>query len=271
MANHQLQLNQMFLALGDPTRRAIVDQLASGAASVKALAAPFRMALPSFMKHLGVLERCGLVRSRKEGRVRVCELQPEAMERAQDWLEQQRQAWEARTDRLSLYVQTLHAKELLAMSSALNPALDLEIVRVMRAPRALVWKAWSDPDHLKQWWCPKPWTTEVRAFELRTGGAFHTFMSGPDGGESDNPGVFLEVTPMSRIVWTSALGPGWRPQESWLPMTAFISMEDDGSGTRYTARVLHRDEASRKQHEEMGFHEGWGTCLSQLEAYAAGL
>jgi uncharacterized protein YndB with AHSA1/START domain len=68
--------------------------------------------------------------------------------------------------------------------------LDLEIVRFVAAPRPKVWRAWSDPHLLKQWWCPKPWMTEVRAFDFRNGGAFHTFMSGPDGGESDIQGSF---------------------------------------------------------------------------------
>jgi uncharacterized protein YndB with AHSA1/START domain len=83
--------------------------------------------------------------------------------------------------------------------------LDLEIARLVAAPREKVWRAWSDPGILKQWWCPKPWVTEARAFDFRNGGAFHTFMSGPEGGESDNPGLFLEVVPMERIVWTSML------------------------------------------------------------------
>ena len=68
---------------------------------------------------------------------------------------------------------------------------DLVISRLVRAPRAAVWRAWTDPVLLKEWWCPKPWATEVRAFDLRPGGDFHTFMSGPDGGTSDNPGCFL--------------------------------------------------------------------------------
>ena len=97
--------------------------------------------------------------------------------------------------------------------------LDLEIVRLVAAPREKVWRAWSDPDILKQWWCPKPWVTDVRAFDFRSGGAFHTFMSGPDGGESDNPGLFLDVVPMERIVWTSMLVAGWRPATPWLGMT----------------------------------------------------
>ncbi|MBI5136091.1 MAG: SRPBCC domain-containing protein [Nitrospirae bacterium] len=148
----------------------------------------------------------------------------------------------------------------------------LTISRVIRAPRALVWKAWSNPEHLKEWWCPKPWTTEVRAFDMRPGGAFHTFMSGPDGDTSDNPGVFLEVVPQERIVFTSVLGAGWRPITSWLPMTAVFTMEDapDG-GTLYTAVAMHPTAEVCKRHEEMGFHEGWGICIAQLEAYAQAL
>lgn len=149
---------------------------------------------------------------------------------------------------------------------------DLEISRVLRVPRELVWQAWSDPAHLKEWWCPKPWTTEVRAFDLRPGGAFHTFMRGPDGGTSDNPGAFLEVVPQSRLVWTSALLEHWRPAaDPWMPMTAYINMSDEGEHTRYVATVLHKDKATRDQHEAMGFFDGWGTCITQLEQFAASL
>ena len=152
---------------------------------------------------------------------------------------------------------------------AVDSKLDLEISRLLRAPRALVWKAWTDPAHLKEWWCPKPWTTEVRAFDLRPGGAFYTFMRGPDGGTSDNPGVFLEIVPQSRIVFTTALVAGWRPADApWLPLTAIITLADEGTGTRYSATVLHKDAATRDEHERMGFFDGWGTCIEQLDAYA---
>ena len=150
--------------------------------------------------------------------------------------------------------------------------LDLVITRLLKAPRALVWQAWTSPDHLKEWWCPKPWTTEVRAFDLRPGGAFSPFLRGPDGGESDNPGSFLEVVPQQRIVVTSALIGDWRPAAApWMPFTAIITFADEAGGTRYTATVMHQDEAGREQHEKMGFHEGWGTCIAQLDAYAQGL
>lgn len=157
-----------------------------------------------------------------------------------------------------------------------SPAADdvgLIITRTIRAPRALVWKAWTDPVHLREWWCPKPWTTEVRAFDLRPGGAFHTILRGPDGGMSDNPGAFLEIVEGERLVWTLALVDEWRPADApWMPLTAYITLADapDG-GTHYTARVLHPNAAVRRQHEEMGFFDGWNTCITQLEAYAAGL
>ena len=145
---------------------------------------------------------------------------------------------------------------------------DLVISRLVRAPRAKLWKAWADPNLLKEWWCPKPWTTQVRAFDLRPGGAFYTFMQGPDGGVSDNPGCFLEVIAQARIVFTSLLTEGWRPATPWLAFTAVISMADEGEGTRYVATLMHPDKATRDRHHEMGFFEGWSTCIDQLEAFA---
>lgn len=144
----------------------------------------------------------------------------------------------------------------------------LEISRYLAIPRTRIWEAWANPVHLAQWWCPKPWTTEVRAFDFRPGGDFHTFMRGPDGGTSDNPGCFLEIVQFERIVWTSTLTGGWRPTTPSLPLTAVFSLADEGNGTRYTAACLHKDPDGCRKHEEMGFLEGWGTCITQLEAYA---
>lgn len=149
---------------------------------------------------------------------------------------------------------------------------DLEISRLLAAKRDSIWQAWSDPKLLPEWWCPKPWVTEVRAFQFYPGGSFHTFLHGPDGkggtGTSDNPGCFLEIVPKERIVGTSMLTGGWRPAISWLPMTMIVTMADEGTGTRYIARCLHKDAADAKRHLDMGFYEGWGTCISQLEALA---
>lgn len=112
MANQSTQLTDVFYALADPTRRAIVGVLGRGPATVSALAAPFEMALPSFMKHLSVLERSGVIRSSKLGRVRTCELRPKALSQAERWITEQRAVWEARTDRMAAFAEKLHQENL---------------------------------------------------------------------------------------------------------------------------------------------------------------
>lgn len=158
------------------------------------------------------------------------------------------------------------------MNDSAQPTLgetqDLVISRLLSAPRAAVWNAWSDPDRLKVWWCPQPWTTQVLAFDMRAGGAFHTLMQGPGGEKSDNPGSFLEVVPQARVVVTSMLLADWRPATPWMPFTAVITMADEGDGTRYTATVMHPDAATRDRHEAMGFFEGWNICIDQLDSFA---
>lgn len=154
------------------------------------------------------------------------------------------------------------------MSEHATDTRDLSISRLLNAPRALLWRAWTHPELLSQWWCPKPWTTEVLAFDLRPGGEFHTLMRGPDGESSDNPGCFLEIVPQERLVMTTMLTADWRPATTPFAMTVIVTFADEGSGCRYTARVLHPDDATRKQHEQMGFYEGWNIVMTQLEAFA---
>lgn len=104
MANN---LDHVFTALGDPTRRAVIAQLGKGEAPVKHLAAPHDMALPSFLKHIDTLERAGLVKTRKEGRTRICTLHLEALSEVESWLDQQKRLWEGRLDRLQALAQSL--------------------------------------------------------------------------------------------------------------------------------------------------------------------
>ena len=145
--------------------------------------------------------------------------------------------------------------------------LDLTIDRLIKAPRAKVWDAWSNPDHLKEWWMPRPWTTDIVAFDMRPGGLFHIVMRGPDGTEMDTPGLFLEVAPAEKIIFTSTLMDDWRPGTPWMPLTAVSTMADEDGHTRYNVRVMHKDDDDRKRHEEMGFHDGWGTVVTQLEEF----
>jgi len=150
-------------------------------------------------------------------------------------------------------------------------SLDLVLMRVINVPKELVWQAWTTPELLKKWFCPVPWKTTHCEIDLRPGGIFRTVMNGPEGEEFDGVGCFLEVVENAKLVWTSALGPGFRPYpvtddagNGIFRFTVTITLEDHALGTTYTARVTHADEAGRRQHEEMGFHEGWGKALDQL-------
>lgn len=145
---------------------------------------------------------------------------------------------------------------------------DLLLERVLNAPRAAIWRCWTEPDLLKQWFCPKPWTVSEATMVLQPGGEFMTVMHGPEGERVENMGVFLEVLPGERLIFTDAFAPGWRP--SGLPfIAASVTLSDeDGGGTRYEARAMHWTPDARAQHEAMGFYYGWGIAADQLEALA---
>jgi uncharacterized protein YndB with AHSA1/START domain len=129
---------------------------------------------------------------------------------------------------------------------------------------------------LKKWFTPAPWKTIGCEIDLRPGGAFKTVMLSPEGQEFPSTGCYLEIVPNEKLVWTSALAPGYRPCQptgdkkcDTFAMTAIVMLEPHGKGTKYTALVVHGDEESRDKHEKMGFHDGWGTALDQLVAAAA--
>src|SRR5213075_919280 len=158
--------------------------------------------------------------------------------------------------------------------------LDLVLERTLNAPRDLVWKAWTNPEHLKQWFAPKPYEISELDMDLQPGGIFRIRMVGPDGFDTGhgNAGCVLEVVEGEKLVWTSALGPEYRPAEmastgcESFPMTAFVTLADAGDGkTLYRAVALHRNKADRDVHEKMGFQDGWGTCADQLEELAKAL
>lgn len=153
------------------------------------------------------------------------------------------------------------------------PASDRELVltRILNAPREKVFRAWTDPEIMKQWFAPKPWTTPHVEVDLRVGGSSLVVMRGPDGTEFPNRGIYLEIVPNQRLVATDAYTKAWEPSGKPFMMMV-LTFEDAGAGkTKYTARVLHWSAADREAHEEMGFHQGWGKCAEQLEEIAAKL
>lgn len=148
----------------------------------------------------------------------------------------------------------------------IDPTLDLVLEREIDVPVELVWTAWTTPHHLKEWFVPKPWTITSCEIDLRPGGAFSTTMRSPEGQEFPNLGCFLEIVEHRRLVFTDALLPGFRPAEKPF-FSAALLLEPLGQRTKYTAIAIHGTEASRKTHEEMGFHGGWGTVADQMVEY----
>jgi len=140
---------------------------------------------------------------------------------------------------------------------------DLILTRVIDAPPEKVFRAWTDPELLRQWFAPKPWTTPNVEIDVRAGGSSLFVMRNPDGNEFPNRGVFLEVVKNQRLVFTDAFTRAWEPSQKPF-MTVILTFEDLGGKTRYTARVRHWTEADREAHEKMGFHVGWAMCTEQL-------
>lgn len=156
-----------------------------------------------------------------------------------------------------------------------HPELDLIFERdVPISPQAL-WRGWTDPQTLMQWFCPRPWRVVACAIDLRPGGRFATTMQSPEGQTMpEMDGCYLVVEPASRLVWTNALGPDFRPLPRTVsgtegppdfPFVADLRFEPlPGGGTRYRACVRHADAAARQTHADMGFEQGWGLALDQL-------
>lgn len=146
---------------------------------------------------------------------------------------------------------------------------ELVLTRLIDAPRDKLFRCWTEPNLLKQWFAPKPYTTPVAEVDLRVGGRSNIVMESPDGQQIPCPGCYLEVVPGRKLVFTDAYTGDWAPKTGSAPfMTAVITFDDEDGKTRYIARVRHWTAEDKKKHEDMGFHGGWGICADQLAALA---
>ncbi|HZD24658.1 MAG TPA: SRPBCC family protein [Alphaproteobacteria bacterium] len=158
--------------------------------------------------------------------------------------------------------------EAITVETARPSERELTLTCVIDAPPAAVYRAWTEPELMKQWFAPRPYTTPVIEVDVRPGGGSHIVMRAPDGNDIPMHGVYLEVVENARLVFTDAYSAGWQPAEKPF-MTAIIALEDLGGGrTRYTATLRHWSAADCDAHEQMGFHEGWPICARQLAAVA---
>lgn len=151
--------------------------------------------------------------------------------------------------------------------AAANPR-ELVLERILQAPRDKIWRCWTEPALLQQWFAPAPWTVSRVDIDVRPGGASHIVMRSPEGQEFPNNGVYLEVVPDSRLVFTDAFVRAWEPSAKPF-FTGILTFDDAGPGkTRYLARALHWSISDCETHARLGFHEGWGVCADQIEALA---
>ena len=141
---------------------------------------------------------------------------------------------------------------------------ELSITRYIDASPAKVWDILANRQ--EEWWCPKPWSIEMIAQERHAGGRSAMIMRGPNGEEMPQEGIFLEWSEGTRFVTTDAVDADFQPAGPF--MVGIWEIEPEGTGTRYTARARHWTQEAMKQHEEMGFEEGWGACADQLKALA---
>lgn len=141
---------------------------------------------------------------------------------------------------------------------------ELIVERLMDAPIAAVWQAWDE--HLTEWWCPKPWITQIIEMDKRPGGRSAMIMRGPNGEEAPQEGMFLEFTPAKRVVFTDALTQGWNPAGPF--MVGIMEFEPEDDKTRYRGIARHWTDEAYEQHKAMGFEAGWGAVAVQLEEVA---
>jgi uncharacterized protein YndB with AHSA1/START domain len=151
---------------------------------------------------------------------------------------------------------------------AINPKTDFVIERFIDAPKHLVWEALTKPEHLKEWYMPKEWGAVSQCeLDLRPGGMFSIDIKVGDGQAFPNLGCFLDVIPMERLVWTSMLFPGYRPATfDDIPITAIVTMQAEGNGTRYIFTALHRDESDFVKNKESGWQQGTEIAVEQFVA-----
>ena len=144
---------------------------------------------------------------------------------------------------------------------------ELVLTRLIDVPREKLFRCWTEPALIVQWFTPPPWRTIHAEIDLRAGGSSLIVMQGPDGTEMPNRGVYLEVVPHERLVFTDAYTQAWQPSDKPF-FTCVLTFEDEGGGTRYTARARHWTPEDCANHEKMGFHVGWGIATDQLAALA---
>jgi uncharacterized protein YndB with AHSA1/START domain/DNA-binding transcriptional ArsR family regulator len=237
------ELTRTFAALADPTRRAILDRLAEGEASVNELAEPFPITVQAVSRHLKVLERAGLITRGRTAQLRPSRLHGESLKDAAEWIERYRRFWEGSFDRLDERLQTM--------------ADGITITRVFDAPRERVWQEWTEPERFADWFggteSEVPLSTV--SMDVRPGGSWRLTMLAARG-EIRWKGEYREVAPPERLVFTISDQPG---DEAYELITVVLTELGDG---RTEMHFEQRGSMSAEEYEAAG--SGWGSFFDRI-------
>ena len=145
---------------------------------------------------------------------------------------------------------------------------ELVLEKILNCTPEKAYRCWTEPELIKQWFAPKPWATSKVINDVRAGGDTCVTMRSPEGQEFPNPGVYLEIVPGKKIVFTDAFSKAWEPVEGTPFFVGIVTFDDAGNGrTKYTARARHWTEENCKKHKQMGFHAGWASVPSSSKIW----
>ena len=280
-------LSVTFAALADPTRRAILARLASGACSVTELAEPFEMSMPAVSKHLRVLERAGLVARGRAAQWRPCQLDAAPLKEVADWAERYRHVWEGRLNRLDDYLQQLQTskppacrarpqdqprrRRMRATPSAAHSGTfqvttpsdtEITLTRLFNAPRDLVWEAMTKPEHVRRWWgcLDERYSVPVCEIDLRVGGKWRFVGRGPEGDIPAFYGEYLEIDRPGRLVYTEIFEPF--PDGGSLVTQR---LDEEQGKTRLTVTARYDSRETRDMVIGTGMEKGAAISYDRLE------
>ena len=277
----EASLDLKFAALADPTRRAILSRLAAGEATVAELHLPFAISQPAISKHLKVLERAGLIDAGRSAQSRPRRLRPDALRETAEWAERIRRQWRDSFDRLDEFLDQNPEPEGPTMTATTADAQtkpEFVISRTFDAPRARVWRAWTEPDQMLRWLGPKGTTGEVLSAEVRPGGLLHWKMTGADGAVMWGRAIYRDIVPMDRLTYVQSFsdpsgGIGRAPffGGRWpLEMLTTVTLADDGAATKVTLTWSPIDEEPDERNNFIAnipsMQGGWGGSFDQLVA-----
>lgn len=261
------QLDLVFAALADPTRRAILARLAEGEATVNELVAPFALRQPTISKHLKVLEGAGLVSRGRSAQFRPVRLNPEPLAGAAKWFGDFQRFWEESFDQLGVYAKELQLKE--TMMNARDTIADRELVvtREFDVPARFLFEAYSKPEHISRWFGPKGWPITLCEMDFRVGGKWRFAMTGSSG-KQNTPfgGQYLEIVPNKKIVFDNAFE---EPDAPKMIMT--VTFEERDGKTKLVMHTLFATKEMRAEYVGHGMEEGINSGFDQLADVVAEL